>query len=78
MSIHSLFNVAPPGAAPSPTPAQLSLEAFVSSAFFGAWIQDDDEVFEIIFQTNYSPKVKERYVYHKESGLLNIVLTSKQ
>jgi hypothetical protein len=33
VSIHSVFNVAPPGAAPPPTPAQLSLEAFVSSAF---------------------------------------------
>jgi hypothetical protein len=42
-----------------PSAAQLSLKSFVSSAFFGTLIQDDDEIFSIIYKRDYSPKVTE-------------------
>ena len=42
-----------------PTAAQLGLESFVSSAFFGTLIQDDDEIFKILYKRDYNPNVTE-------------------
>lgn len=62
VSMHVVVSFTSPIPSP-PTPAQLSLEAFVASTFFGTWIQADDEVFEILFKKDYSTKVKEEYAY---------------
>jgi hypothetical protein len=48
---------------PAPTLAELALQSFFGNAFFGTLIQDDDEIFEIIFKRDYSPKVIEVYVF---------------
>lgn len=49
---------------PAPTLAEMALQSFFfGSAFFGTLIQDDDEIFEIIFKRDYSPKVIEVYVF---------------
>jgi hypothetical protein len=48
---------------PAPTLAEMALLSFFGSAFFGILIQDNDEIFEIIFRRDYSPKVIEVYVF---------------
>jgi hypothetical protein len=49
---------------PAPTLAEMALRSFFfGSAFFRTLIEDDDEVFEIIFKRDYSPKVIEVYVF---------------
>jgi len=60
-SVFGVLNIVPAGPPPPPTPAQLSLEAFIADVFFALWIQDDDDVFETIYQSAYSPNVTERY-----------------
>jgi hypothetical protein len=60
-SVFGVVNIVPAGPPPPPTPGQLALEAFISGTFFATWIQDDDDIFEIIFQRDYSPNVTERY-----------------
>jgi hypothetical protein len=60
--VFGVVSVVPAGPPAPPTPAQLALEAFIASTFFATWIQDDDDIFEIIYQRDYSPNVTERYV----------------
>jgi hypothetical protein len=43
----------------SPEPF-LSLQAYVSNIFFGFFIQDDDEISELVFERNWSRKVQEK------------------
>jgi hypothetical protein len=38
----------------------LSLQAYVSNIFFGIFIQDDDEISELVFERNWSRKVQEK------------------
>jgi len=38
----------------------ISLQAYISNAFYGLLIQDDDEIFEISLDNNWSRKVKEK------------------
>jgi hypothetical protein len=61
-SMFGVLNVVPAGPLPLPTLAELSLEAFTVDVFFALWIQDDDDVFEIIYQSVFSPNVTEKYV----------------
>lgn len=67
-----MHNFQPVGPMPSPTPAQLALESFVCSTFFGTWVQDDEEVFEKIFRRDYSPDVKEKYTFPLLASLVLI------
>lgn len=61
-SVFGVLSIVPTGSPPPPTPAELSLEAFITDVFFALWIQDDDNVFETIYQSAYSPDVTERYI----------------
>jgi len=46
----------------SPSSAPLiSLQAYVSNIFFGAVIQDQDDIAEIVYKRNWSAHVKEKY-----------------
>jgi len=45
----------------SPSSAPLiSLQAYVSNIFFGAVIQDQDDIAEIVYKRNWSAHVKEK------------------
>lgn len=59
--IDAVFNVQALGTL-VPTTAQLALESFVSNSFVGTWLQDDEEIFEMIFQSCYSPEVVAMFV----------------
>jgi hypothetical protein len=70
-SMFGVLNIVLAGPPAPPTPAQLSLEAFIADVFFALWIQDDDDVFEIIYQSAYSPNVTERYVACGEASSMS-------
>lgn len=38
----------------------LSLQAFISNIFFGIFIQDDDDLSELVFERNWSRHVQEK------------------
>ena len=61
-TVDNVFVSRPAGTAPPPTLAEMALQSFFGSAFFGTLIQDDDRVFELIFKRDYSPKLIEVYV----------------
>jgi hypothetical protein len=44
-------------------PGYLSLEAYVSNAFYGVFVQDQDEIAEKIYNRNWSRHVKELYAH---------------
>jgi hypothetical protein len=41
-------------------PTSLSLQAYISNAVYGVLIQDDEEIFKIIYKRNWSPTVNEK------------------
>ena len=43
----------------SPEPF-LSIQAYVSNIFYGIFIQDDDEISELVFERNWSRNVQEK------------------
>ena len=49
----------------SPSPGSdaplISLQAYLSNIFYGVLIQDDDDISEVIYNGNWSRRVKERY-----------------
>lgn len=40
--------------------AEMSLEAFLSNAVWGVAIQDDDEVFDLLFNKSFSRSLSDR------------------
>jgi hypothetical protein len=55
--IDNVFTARPAGLPLPPTLAETALQHFFGAAFFGMFIQDDDEIFELICKKSYSPKV---------------------
>lgn len=58
-SLDAVFTTRPTGITPTPTFPEQALQSFLGQALFGAIIEDNDKIFELVLKRDFSPKIRD-------------------